>query len=160
MLTGRYPISLGWQKNEASAFETGGLGLEETTIADVLRTNGYSTYMFGKWNQGNSSPRYARVDVRRTDRPLMTPDLTSVAPPSRPLFVSYLPTARGFDYFLGYLDGFTNYWSKTDPTAPTYKDLLYSDRECYYVYDWMDMTTYSTFLYRDKVRPYLGHIPI
>ena len=36
--------------------------------------------------------------------------------------VSYLPTARGFDYFLGYLDGFTNYWSKTDPTAPTYKD--------------------------------------
>ena len=118
-LTGRYPISLGWQKNEASAFETGGLGLEETTLAEVLQTNGYSTYMFGKWNMGNSSPRY-------------------------------LPTARGFDYFLGYLDGFTNYWSKTDPTAPTYKDLLYSTAACYYAYDWMDMTSYSTFLYRDK----------
>ena len=56
-LTGRYPISLGWQKNEATAFETGGLGLEETTLAEVLKTNGYSTYMFGKWNMGNSSPR-------------------------------------------------------------------------------------------------------
>ena len=51
---------------------------------------------------------------------------------------------------MGYLDGFTNYWSKTDPTAPTYKDFLYSDTQCYYQYDWTDLTTYSTFLYRDK----------
>jgi arylsulfatase A-like enzyme len=115
MLTGRYPISLGWQKNEASAFETGGLGLEETTIADVLRTNGYSTYMFGKWNQGNSSPRYERVDVRRTERPLMTPDIISVAPPPCPRFVSYLPTARGFDSFVGFLNGDNYYFSKVPP---------------------------------------------
>ena len=119
LLTGRYPISLGWQKNEANVAETGGLGLDETTIAEVLKSHGYTTFMFGKWNLGNSSPRN-------------------------------LPTARGFDYFLGYLDGFSNYWSKLDPTYPIYRDFLYSDNQCYYMYDWDDMDQYSSFLYRDK----------
>ena len=119
LLTGRYPISVGWQKNEASVIETGGLGLAETTLAEVLKSKGYTTFMFGKWNLGNSSPRY-------------------------------LPTARGFDYFLGYLDGFSNYWSKTDPTYPDYHDIMYSDNQCYFMYDWDDMNQYSSFLYRDK----------
>ena len=57
LLTGRYPISVGWQKNEASVIETGGLGLAETTLAEVLKSKGYTTFMFGKWNLGNSSPR-------------------------------------------------------------------------------------------------------
>ena len=53
-------------------------------FAQVYTAAGYDTYMFGKWNLGNGSPRY-------------------------------LPTARGFNYFMGYMDGFNDYWSKNAP---------------------------------------------
>ena len=58
LLTGRYPLTLGWQYGAQEASETGGLPLDETTIAEVLQLQGYTTFMMGKWNAGNSSPRY------------------------------------------------------------------------------------------------------
>jgi arylsulfatase A-like enzyme len=119
LLTGRYPLSMGLQYYEHSVDETGGLPLDETTFAEVMSSAGYMTYMLGKWNLGNASPRY-------------------------------LPTARGFDYFLGYMDGFTNYWSKTSPDNPEFKDFMFADTECYYEYDGEDINTYSTVLYQDR----------
>ena len=119
LLTGRLPLSLGLQYYEHSIDESGGLSLEETTLADVLVEAGYVTYMLGKWNLGNESPRY-------------------------------LPTGRGFNYFLGYLDGFNNYWSKATPDLPEFRDFMFSDSQCYYAYDGLDVNTYSTTLYQDK----------
>ena len=119
LLTGRHPLTLGLQKFEHSVVETGGLALDETTLAEVLKDNGYTTYLYGKWNLGNKSPRY-------------------------------LPTSRGFDEFLGFLDGYNNYWSKLNPTYMSYTDFIFSDKKCFNVYDGWDANVYSTTLYKDK----------
>lgn len=48
LLTGRHPIRVG------AGPETGGeLALEETTIAEGFKANGYRTGVFGKWHNGN-----------------------------------------------------------------------------------------------------------
>jgi Sulfatase len=119
LLTGRYPLSMGMQFGSVSETSDFALDLTETTIADVLQENGYTTYMFGKWHLGNASPRH-------------------------------LPTARGFDYYLGFLAGQTDYWSKRCPEHDQFHDFLYSTPQCYYMYDDDDLNHYSTFLYRDK----------
>jgi choline-sulfatase len=71
--TGRYPTELGiteWiHPDEANA----GLGLDDSTWAEVLQGNGYTTAMIGKWHLG-SLPKYH-------------------------------PTKKGFDHFMGFLDG-------------------------------------------------------
>jgi arylsulfatase B/arylsulfatase I/J len=117
-MTGRHPLTLGWQLGESMNNYDYGLGLNETTIAEVLKSNGYTTYMLGKWNLGNKSPRY-------------------------------LPTARGFDYFLGFMNGYNYYWSKRDPSNPDYEDIMYSNTDCYHQYDGDDVSDYSTLLYKD-----------
>jgi arylsulfatase A-like enzyme len=119
LMTGRYPLSVGWQYGDVKDSYDGGLSLNETTIAEVLKANGYVNYIFGKWNLGHESPRY-------------------------------LPTARGFDYFLGYLSSYSTYWSKSDPDHDEFIDFMYADKDCYYQYDYQDMNEYSTGLYRDK----------
>ena len=62
----------------------------------------------------------------------------------------YVPTARGFDYFLGFLNGYQFYWSKLTPDSTDYRDMSYSDKSCFYMYDATDMEHYSTHLYQDK----------
>jgi arylsulfatase A-like enzyme len=55
LLTGRHPIRVG------TGPEVGGeLELEETTIAEGFKANGYRTGVFGKWHNGNDpdSPEY------------------------------------------------------------------------------------------------------
>ena len=62
---------------------------------------------------------------------------------------SYLPTARGFNTFTGYLDGENNYFSKHDPQVEGFRDFMVSDTTCFYAYNKSDITGYSTHLYRD-----------
>jgi arylsulfatase B/arylsulfatase I/J len=62
----------------------------------------------------------------------------------------FLPTARGFDYFVGYVSSSAYYWSKKDVFFPKYQDLLASDSDCYQPYLWDDKHEYSTWMYRDK----------
>jgi arylsulfatase A-like enzyme len=119
LLTGRYPLLMGWQYSEAVTDQPTGLNLAETTFVEVLKEGLYSTYMFGKWNLGNMSPRY-------------------------------LPTARGFDIFVGFLGGYNNYWSKTDPSNDAFTDFMMATPVCYYNYDDADLKTYSTRLYKEK----------
>ncbi|MDY3070289.1 MAG: sulfatase-like hydrolase/transferase [Parabacteroides sp.] len=51
ILTGRYQQRCGY---ECNLEDTLGLGLNEITIADAFRNNGYSTACIGKWHQGNA----------------------------------------------------------------------------------------------------------
>ena len=118
LLTGRYPLTLGMQFYEQGAATDGGLPVDETTLADVLQDEGYTTYMLGKWNLGNAAE-------------------------------SDLPTARGFNYYLGFLDAYNYYWTKRNPDFPDYKDFMYSDSQCYYMYDGADMNQYSTAFFKD-----------
>lgn len=60
LLTGRLPARLGLERSEGGPavffpFSTGGLPLEEVTIAELLRTAGYSTALIGKWHLGFSA---------------------------------------------------------------------------------------------------------
>ena len=80
-----------------------------------------------------------------------------------------LPTARGFDYFLGYNSGEGYYWSKKNPDHKLFTDMLESDAHCYAPYEAEDLHTYSTHLYRDKAidiimeqdtsRPFFLYLP-
>lgn len=45
---------------------------------------------------------------------------------------NFLPTARGFDYFLGYLTGKTFYWSKRQQSYSKFKDLTYANTDSYF----------------------------
>ena len=58
LLTGRYPLSIGMQYGMVAANAEWGMPLDETTIAEVLGNNGYSTHMLGKWHLGYFSPRF------------------------------------------------------------------------------------------------------
>ena len=118
LLTGRYPLTVGVQFYEQGAATDGGLPDDETTIANVLADEGYTTYMLGKWNLGNAA-------------------------------ASQLPTSRGFNYYLGFLDAYSYYWSKRNPDFPDYKDFMYADNKCYYQYDGSDIEQYSTSFFQN-----------
>lgn len=93
-----------------------GMDLNEVTLAEVFKENGYKTHMLGKWHLGYFSPLY-------------------------------LPTARGFDDFIGYVNGENYYWSKRSPDYPEHVDFMQADADCYYPYNGSDIHTYSTTFY-------------
>lgn len=47
LLTGRYPLSIGMQYGMVAANAEWGMSLDETTIAEVLKDNHYTTHMLG-----------------------------------------------------------------------------------------------------------------
>lgn len=73
--TGRNPAALGWTK--AAPAEDGHrliegasrkhIGIEETTVAELLRTAGYATAHFGKWHLGGGGPESHGYDVSDGD---------------------------------------------------------------------------------------------
>nr|XP_054764600.1 arylsulfatase A-like [Lytechinus pictus] len=71
LLTGRYPTRSGIYPGVLVPTSTGGLPHNETTIAEIVKTKGYSTSIIGKWHLG--------VGENGT----------------------YLPTNQGFDEYLG-----------------------------------------------------------
>ncbi|CAN9499221.1 unnamed protein product [Ophioblennius macclurei] len=71
LLTGRYQTRSGVYAGVLYPGSRGGLPLNETTIAEVLKPQGYETAMIGKWHLGFGANR------------------------------SYLPTKQGFDQYLG-----------------------------------------------------------
>jgi hypothetical protein len=119
LCVGRYPISLGMQYGVVETFTPWGLNLNETTLAEVLKSEGYDTYVYGKWHLGHHTSRY-------------------------------LPTARGFDQFIGYLNGDNFYFSKTCPNEMLFTDFLESDSACFQkCSDDNAFMTYSTEYYKD-----------
>jgi arylsulfatase A-like enzyme len=57
-LTGRYPIRHGLQSGVIRPWAQYGLPLEEQTLADGLRSNGYATAIVGKWHLGHFEQAY------------------------------------------------------------------------------------------------------
>ncbi|MDG1995576.1 MAG: sulfatase-like hydrolase/transferase [Emcibacteraceae bacterium] len=57
LLTGKYPVRNGLYGKEIGVFfpnAKGGIPEEEITIAEILKSNGYITAMFGKWHLGDA----------------------------------------------------------------------------------------------------------
>src|SRR6185312_4711515 len=90
LLTGRnsHSVHMGLFPNTAIGTPgyDGYMPFEKATIAEILRENGYNTYMVGKWH--------------------LTPpsDGTAIGPFNR------WPTGRGFDHYYGFLGGATDQW--------------------------------------------------
>ncbi len=80
LLTGCYPIRLGEPGNTKGAHTV--LHPEERTIAEVLRTKGYTSGLVGKWHLAGGGDR-AR------------------GPGTGPYRNELMPNAQGFDYFFG-----------------------------------------------------------
>lgn len=90
LFTGRnaHAVSSGWVANNHAGFPgySGEIPLHAPTIAETLRTQGYSTMMVGKWH---NTPTYLSL-------------------PSSPK--DSWPSQRGFDYFYGFMEGETNFF--------------------------------------------------
>jgi arylsulfatase A-like enzyme len=57
LLTGRYPASVGMQYGVIQYYDPWGLSLDETLLPEILKDEGYKTYMLGKWHLGHYSER-------------------------------------------------------------------------------------------------------
>ncbi len=56
LLTGRYPLSIGMQWGMVELAKMWGMSVGETTLAEVLKDEGYKTHLVGKWDLGHYSP--------------------------------------------------------------------------------------------------------
>lgn len=57
-LTGKHSFRGGFDYQVIRQFDGDGMKAEETTIAEVMKSEGYATGFFGKWHVGSSSPEY------------------------------------------------------------------------------------------------------
>lgn len=97
-LTGRHPIRVG------TGPEVGGeLELEETTIAEGFKANGYRTGVFGKWHNGNDpdSPEY-RAAFAEAFKQM----------PNKKPSIGHGANAHGFDEAWVYYGGGADYFNR------------------------------------------------
>jgi arylsulfatase A-like enzyme len=122
LMTGRYPISTGMQYYLVQPANQFALNLTETLLPEVLRDYG----------------GYSTYGIGKWHLGHYLPD--------------YLPTARGFDEYLGYLTGEVCYWSKLMSTSSSYyHDIVYMNSTCYYPYaNKTDSSSYSSTLFSEK----------
>jgi arylsulfatase A-like enzyme len=123
LLTGRYPARLGMQYGQLLPTVVGGLSLDATLLPEILK----------------SEKNYKSYALGKWNLGHSSPD--------------YLPTARGFDYYLGYLTTENTYWSKSmGELYHGIQDFLEASTKGYWPYTGDDMDTYSTQFYRNHAQ--------
>ncbi|CAG5115309.1 unnamed protein product [Candidula unifasciata] len=145
LMTGRYQIHTGLQHDIIWPSQPNGLPLQFPTIADLLKSVGYSTHAIGKWHLGFYKKEYTPL-YRGFDS-----------------FYGYWE--GGEDYYTYYhCDSFHNRSTPTDMRilqGYTNEDILsgkYADKKTWCGYDLRDMSepvtnmngTYSTHLYTKR----------
>ncbi len=112
LMTGLYPhqAGMGWMAaaDMGRPAYQGYLNRQCVTIAEVLKSAGYGTYMSGKWHL--SSDRQNDGDV-----------------------LEYWPNQRGFDHFYGIVDGAANYF-KTVVNVDNRKEKTPDDGSYYFTH--------------------------
>lgn len=58
LMTGRYPIRLGLQSSVVRPWASHGLPLDEQTLPSLLKKEGYTTAIAGKWHLGHAKAEY------------------------------------------------------------------------------------------------------
>ena len=147
LLTGCYPNRLGMHLALGPKSKTG-LSDRETTLAELLKTQGYATAIFGKWHLGDS-PQFL---------------------PLRHGFDEYFGVALSADYWPGHPDLITNFSSLLAAKKREYPNLPIWDGEKKFheemsIDDLNHLTTWYTeravnFIEKNKSRPfflYLAH---
>lgn len=122
LLTGRYPVTIGVQFHIVQPAIPWGLNTTEILLPQVLNEYG----------------NYKSYGVGKWHLGHYSPDV--------------LPTARGFDQYLGYMNGEIYYWTKRPIQLTSDYDMLYMDKDCYYQYNEDDLNDYSTYLFEDKAK--------
>lgn len=116
LMTGLYPhqTGMGWMAaaDLGTPAYSGTLNEQSVTIAEVLKTAGYSTYMTGKWHLTN----HRKIDGHVTDS---------------------WPAHRGFDRFFGLIRGGANYFT---PEVCS-NDSVYQSPPDFYLTDAISDTT-------------------
>lgn len=118
LLTGRNHHRVGYGGNIAGGFPGyDQVWREDTTsVADILKRNGYNTAAFGKWHNTPYS------------------EITAIGPFDR------WPTGLGFEYFYGFMTGGVSHWEPNlyRNTTPVEPSLSSKDEEYYLTTDLVD----------------------
>lgn len=95
LLTGRYSWRTRLQEWVLAAYEPPLIEEGRPTLPGVLRTNGYTTALIGKWHLGWNwgGPQPSRMTEARNGQKTLEWDFTRL--------IENGPTARGFDYYFG-----------------------------------------------------------
>jgi arylsulfatase A-like enzyme len=72
---------------------------------------------------------------------------------------TFLPTARGFHSFTGFLNGENYYWSKRSPDYPLNVDFMTANQDCYTAYNNTDIHDYSTIFYTNHALTIIDEHP-
>jgi len=147
LLTGRYPIRSGMCNDQFRVIRnnsTGGLPSDEITLAEALKTNGYTTACIGKWHLGNWASHPAHHPRRHGfDYYFGLPHSNDMNPSNAP------PNATSR------LDQDPRWWN-----APLYRDEELIERPA----DQNTLTRRYTeeavkFIQQNKTRPFLLYLP-
>ncbi|MCA9140215.1 MAG: sulfatase-like hydrolase/transferase [Planctomycetales bacterium] len=148
LLTGRHPIRVG------TGPEVGGeLALEETTIAEGFRANGYRTGVFGKWHNGSDpdTPEFSAAFYEAFK-----------SMPNKKLHGGFGVNAHGFDDAWVYYGGGADYFNRrtVQGRGPVswWHNRQFRERDEGYTDDLV--TQYAIeFIRENKDRPFFCYVP-
>ena len=148
LLTGRHPFRVGTGPGVG-----GELPLEETTIAQAFKANGYRTGIFGKWHNGEDpdTPEYRKAFEEAWK-----------AIPNKKLTGGFGVNAHGFDEAWVYYGGGADYFSRrtVQGRGPVswWHNREYRPQDAGYTDDLITQNALA-FIRENKSRPFFCYVP-